>query len=92
MLKEKKIGKVWVKSLKDHIFISCFNIDEKFQGKQYGSEMMQHIIEKHPGILELLVESKNEIAIKLYRKFNFKKVSKTLFNGKKVFRMVRLPS
>ena len=78
-LKKHIIGFIIViKDQKDVVNIVNFLIDFKFQNRGYGSNLLQHTIEKIKNLkiikkIKLNVQLSNIIAITLYEKFNFKR-------------------
>ena len=69
-----------VKDRKDRANIINFLINPKYQNKGYGSILLKHTIEKikkkdkNVKKIVLNVKTNNSLAIKLYEKFNFKKI------------------
>jgi diamine N-acetyltransferase len=71
---DKLIGLTYFYPSRNIIFISRFMIDDKYQGKGYGSKAFEKLIEfiknKHSP-LKIEVSTSNPIAINLYKKFGF---------------------
>ena len=71
-----------VKDRKDRVNIINFVINPQYQNKGYGSLFLKYIIERIKKTEEdikkiiLNVKTNNSIAIKLYEKFNFRKIKK----------------
>ena len=69
------------KDRKNQVNIINFLVKPKFQKKGYGSKLLQELIQNIKELrkikkIVLNVKSSNEIAIKLYEKYNFKIVEK----------------
>lgn len=71
-----------VKDRKDRVNIINFVINPKYQNKGYGSLLLKNTIERIKKTEEdinkiiLNVKTNNSIAIKLYKKFNFRKIKR----------------
>ncbi|MFX0188224.1 MAG: GNAT family N-acetyltransferase [Candidatus Hodarchaeota archaeon] len=71
-----------LKDRKDRANIINLLINPKYQNKGYGSKLLKHTIEKikkedkNVKKIALNVKTNNSLAIKLYEKFNFKKIQK----------------
>ncbi|TFG00688.1 MAG: GNAT family N-acetyltransferase [Promethearchaeota archaeon] len=71
-----------VKDRKDRVNIINFVINPKYQNKGYGSLLLKYTIERIKKTEEdikkiiLNVKTNNSIAIKLYEKFNFRKIKR----------------
>ena len=59
-------------------FLSNFGIDKSYSRKKLGNYLLNNVLndlEKSIDCIELNVNSDNEIAIKLYNKYNFKEIN-----------------
>ena len=64
-------------------FLHDLEVKKEFRGKGYGTKIMEYLIDKY-NIKYLNVDPKNEIAIKLYKKFGFEKTEKVRMNNNKI--------
>jgi len=74
------IGLIWsFPKSKNELYISRFMIDKKYQGKGYGkisfNLSLKYFVNKYKPT-KLVISSKNEVAINLYKKFGFKDTGK----------------
>ena len=76
----KKIGAAWLRLIKGYGHISddipeiSIAIDPEYRGKGIGSALIKHLLEKTSDIyktISLSVQTGNQIAVKLYKKFGF---------------------
>ena len=87
MEKNNIIGFVNYYDLYDRFEIVNINVIEQFRNKKIASKMMEYIIKKgyenNIKNITLEVDEKNQIAIKLYKKYNFVNVAmrKKYYNG-----------
>ena len=74
--KEILLGYIFFEIQKDKFFLDVVSLNKKFQGKGFGTKIMSKIISlaKRRKCKEFILEvwAKNNPAIKLYNKFNFK--------------------
>ena len=80
------ISFLYAQDFKDNYDILFFIVDKSYQNKGYGTKLLKffvdnYIINNQTVTLEVSVE--NEYAIKLYEKFNFKRINirKGYYNG-----------
>ena len=67
-----KIGSACVCTYKKkNDFLFNLEVKKSLRGKGYGTKIVKYMISKY-GVRHLIVDKENEIAIKLYKKFNFK--------------------
>jgi diamine N-acetyltransferase len=74
-LDNEPIGLIWFDPInKNEMFVHRFMIDKKYQGKGYGSISfnlsLKYFINKYKPN-KLIISSKNQIALNLYKKFGF---------------------
>lgn len=80
----KKIGTTSISGIDtDEGFLYEVEVFKKYRGKGYGSQIIKYCIDHYP-VKELTVETSNEVAIHLYKKFGFK-IKKTFKDDGKEF-------
>lgn len=74
ILEDKNIiGYYCVKTIFDEASLETIGINKKFQGKNYGSYLMQHLVDTYYNYnISLEVRVDNIKGINLYKKFGFK--------------------
>lgn len=61
------------------MFLSNFEIDEKYRGMGYGEKSLQYLIDKY-GVNSLVVGVNNEVAKHIYQNVGFKIVKESYFD------------
>jgi len=76
---------------KGELYIDCFAVLPKYQGKGIGTKLLEFLIEEYVNqrnqILGLLVETENTNAQKLYSKVGFKPVGNKILMSKKMIHL-----
>jgi len=74
-IKDQIVGYCVVKNNSKNTTIEILAVKEEFRGRQYGKELLNYTIKeesKNSNTFILVVEKKNDIAMKLYKKTGFK--------------------
>ncbi|WP_232699970.1 GNAT family N-acetyltransferase [Brevibacillus daliensis] len=83
LVDNQPIGKIAVMLIPERAFIFAFAVLPEFQGKGYGSEILQTVVcdlQKHlPSKIELEVATENVNALSLYRRCGFEVQSANLY-------------
>jgi ribosomal protein S18 acetylase RimI-like enzyme len=77
MFEQTKVGEVLLTDYGKMIYIWSFNVNEEWQRRGFGRQMMEHIIAMTTKPLRLLVRETNTRAFKLYKLAGFKEVGRT---------------
>ena len=90
------IGLIDFSDIYNRLELNYIWIDNKYRGKNYSKDLMDYMIEyatrkKQIDNITLEVSENNEIAINLYKKYDFKKVAmrKNYYNGIDGILMIR---
>lgn len=75
-------GYIYYSDIYDRIEINNIEVDKNYRHNKIGTKLLEDLIKEHKDIT-LEVKITNEIAINLYKKFNFKKqaIRKGYYNG-----------
>lgn len=79
--KNKLIGNVFINSTKEKGFITNLEVKKEYRRQGFGDMLLNDAIKKYKA-KDLTVNIDNEVAIKMYEKHGFKKVSVTIINNK----------
>ncbi len=73
---EKVLGYLYYSDIYERIEINQIEVDESNRNKKIGSKLLSYLIDNNKKDITLEVKETNDIAIKLYKKYGFKKVAK----------------
>lgn len=77
------IGFLSLEPKKDYLYLDNFYVVEKERGKGVGESLLKYCLDNKSKNIKLI--SRNELAINLFEKYNFKKIGK---NGR-YYKMIR---